>query len=314
MGYIEEKTAQLLEYRSTVTKPADFDMFWQDTKSQSAIQPINLEKTPYDYPDIHTKSYNISFDGFEGHRIHGIYIEPMFLGKKPTHTIVSFHGYGGNCGLPAQFMNYVILGCAVLSIDCRGQSGITPDSAYRSDNFKSHAAKGLGSKEDYYYRKVYMDGVRAIDAALELNPGSSIIVKGGSQGGALTLAVCALDGRPVAAFADIPSNCDIRRRIETATGSFSEITEYLKVYPEETDRIFEMVSYVDNINLAPWIKCPVYASVGLKDDVCPAEFFFGAYNMITAQKSVELYPFNGHGTPATHQIKVLEQIAEILTC
>lgn len=54
---------------------------------------------------------------------------------------------------------------------------------------------GLQSKENYYYRGAFMDLVRAIDFVAsrpEVNT-KNIFAEGGSQGGAFTLAACALD-------------------------------------------------------------------------------------------------------------------------
>lgn len=69
------------------------------------------------------------------------------------------------------------------------------------------------------------------------------------------------------------------------------------------------LSYFDTMNHAEHITCPVYASVALKDNICPAECFFAAYNRITAPKQITIYPFNGHdGARHIHWQKKLEYL------
>ena len=67
-----------------------------------------------------------------------------------------------------------------------------------------------------------MDCLKAIDfaCAQKETDALNIIVSGASQGGALGLAVCALDDRPTLALVDVPSNSDIQRRVEGRYGSF----------------------------------------------------------------------------------------------
>lgn len=114
------------------------------------------------------------------------------------------------------------------------------------------------------------------------------------QGGALSLYVSSLDDRIAVAFADIPSNCMMTERVKGEYGSFGTVANYLRRYPERTDKVLETLSYFDLINLTERITCPVYASVGLKDNVCPAKMFFAAYNRITSEKHINIQPFMGH--------------------
>ena len=83
-------------------------------------------------------------------------------------------------------------------------------------------------------------------------------------------------------------------RVRGEHGSFGQIANYLRRYPERTDKVMETLSYFDLINLAERIQSRVFASVGLKDTVCPAKFFFAAYNRITSPKQIDIQPFMGH--------------------
>jgi len=259
--------------------------------------PLNAERILYPYPSRHVTVYSISYNGFDDTRIHGWLIIPNFVEKEKLKCLIHYHGFTGNAGVPSDFMYWAMMGIAVISIDCRGQSGNTGNSMrYTSGSTQSVVCMGVLDKNEYYFRAVYMDCVKAIDFACiqEEIDESRIIIEGGSQGGALGMAVCALDSRPYLAMVDVPSNSNIEKRIEGANGSFSAVTEYLMIYPDRINKVFETLSYFDTMNMADRIKCKILASVALKDEVCPAKMYFATYNRINAPKEIKLYPFNGH--------------------
>lgn len=297
MTYIEQLSKDLYEYLPPLTKRPDFDDFWKTTIELSRSIPLNPQMDLYDYPSSYVKVYSISYNGFDETRIHGWFIVPQFVNKEKLPCVINYHGFTGDRGMPADFMQLITMGVSVLSVDCRDQCGNTGNSAhYSSGSTQSVVCKGILDKNEYYFRAVYMDCVKAIDfAASQLVVDCSrIIISGGSQGGALGMAVCALDNRPYLAMLDVPSNSNIEKRIEGRHGSFSCITDYLKKFPQRTEQAFETLSYFDTMNMADKIKCRILASVALKDDICPAKLYFASYNRITSTKEIKIYPFNGH--------------------
>ncbi len=315
MSYIEDASKELFDYYPPLTKRGDFDKFWQYTISEARKTPLCPEKKLYNYPGSYVDVFDISFNGFDETRIHGWYIVPKFGRDDKMPCIIHYHGFCGNRGRPADFMQWAMLGVAVLSVDCRGQNGDTGDAAkYSHGNTQSVICKGVLNKEEYYFRAVYMDCLKAIDFAciqdeVDVN---RIIVEGGSQGGALATAMAALDDRVYMALCDVPSNSNIEERIKGSHGSFSSVTDYLKVHSDKVDRVFETLSYFDTMNMADRIKCRVLASVGLKDNVCPAKCYFATYNRIKGEKDVKIYPFNGHeGGGAIHNEIKLRLVDDI---
>lgn len=297
MSYLSRFEEELSGYMPPLTKRDDFDEFWKETLETAGRVPLNPESRLYDFPSPHVKVYDIAFNGFDETRIHGWYLVPAFLKQDKFPCLVHYHGFTGDRGMPADFMQWVMMGVAVLSVDCRQQCGETGDHArYTHGSTQSVVCHGILDKYEYYFRAVYMDCVKAVDFACsrpETDAGR-IIIEGGSQGGALGMAVCALDHRPWLAMLDVPSNSDIEKRVEEANGSFSAVTDYLKAFPRRVEKVFETLSYFDTMNMADRIQCPVLASVGLKDNVCPARMYFASYNRIRAPREIRLYPFNGH--------------------
>ena len=308
-NYVDSVSGELFSYMPPLTKRPDFDEFWEETRKKAYSVPLEPERELYDYPNDNVAVYKISYNGFDKTRINGWFMVPTFLKKDKYPCLIHYHGFGGNMGRPAGYMQWLMMGVAVIAVDCRGQNGTTGDNAaYSAGSTQSVACKGILNKDEYYFRAVYMDCVKAIDFAVAQKEvdDKKIIIEGGSQGGALGMAVCALDSRPCLAMVDVPSNSDLVRRVEGAHGAFSSVTDYLKVHPYETDRVFETLSYFDTMNMADKIQCKVLASVGLKDDICPAIMYMATYNRIKSEKEIRMYPFNGHegGSSVHNEVKL----------
>ncbi|MEH7480974.1 acetylxylan esterase [Neobacillus drentensis] len=307
MGYIDDVTKDFYNYLPALTRRDDFDEFWKKTIQQAKAIPLNAEKILVDYPSTHVKVYDISYNGMDETRISGWFIVPAFMKKDKYPCLIHYHGFSGSRGEPSDFMHWITMGVAVLSVDCRDQGGKTGNSAAYTNGFViNNACRGVHDKDEYYFRAVYMDCVKAIDFAIgqEEVDASKIVIEGTSQGGGLGMAVSALDDRPVLAMVDVPSNSNLVSRIEGYHGAFSSVAEYLKMHPGETDLVMETLSYFDTMNMADRIKCRVLASVALKDEVCPAQMYFATYNRIYSEKQMEIYPFNGHEGGGSVQTEV----------
>ena len=114
----------------------------------------------------------------------------------------------------------------------RGQQGRSADNVISSSGFAAGwLTKGILDKNEYYYRGVYLDAVRAVEvlASMEGVDSTRIGVMGSSQGGAITLAVSALSDIPKVALAEYPFLSNFERAVEiTPTGPYLEIPEYFR--------------------------------------------------------------------------------------
>lgn len=314
MGYLDEKIAEMEAYLPPLTRREDFGAFWRATVAHTKALPLNPQIREVDYPSPHVKVYDVAYNGFDDTVIHGWFIAPLFIGDGPLPCLIQYHGFNGSRGTPANLMHWAMLGMCVLAVDCREQGGITGNAAaYGTGMVVNVNSKGVLDKEDYYYRAVYMDCLRAIDFAETcpaVDPGR-IVLRGTSQGGALSTAVAALDSRPALCLANVPSNSNIEKRVEGRHGSFASVNEYLRRYPDRVERVYETLSYFDTMNMADRIACPVFASVALADPVCPAKLYYATYNRIAAKKDIVVYPFNEHdGAGEVHIERELRCIAE----
>jgi cephalosporin-C deacetylase len=176
--------------------------------------------------------------------------------------------------------------------------------------------KGILDPKHYFYRRVFTDAVRAIEAARSHDAvdATQIAVTGGSQGGGITIAAAGLVPDVVAAMPDVPFLCHYRRATELVDAyPYKEIAEFCHAQRDKVDTVFNTLSYFDGVNLAARAKAKALFCTGLMDQVCPPSTVFAAYNhWAGSEKDIKVYPYNGHEGGGSYQtlekIKFLKSI------
>jgi cephalosporin-C deacetylase len=307
---------QLRKYKSPDPEPADFDGFWRQTLKETGSYDLDavfeaVDDDSYKLID----AYDVTFSGFGGQRIKGWFIEPAG-NHKPLPCVVSFAGYTGGRELPVDHLAYVTAGFCNLVMDTRGQGGQTPDDGPAGPQTSGFMTRGIESPARYYYRRLFADAARAIEAAAS-HPhvdARRIAVAGGSQGGGIAIAAAALAGKKVKLCApDVPFLCDYRRAIAIVdTYPYFEITTYIKRH-RSAKTVFDALAYFDGVNLAKRITARSFFSVGLMDTCCPPSTIFAAYNNIKAKKDIRVYEYNNHeGGGSLHALEKLRFLRQNL--
>jgi cephalosporin-C deacetylase len=294
---------ELRSYRPDEAEPADFDAFWARTLQETRAHPLDARFEPQ--PDTGfalVQVDDVTFNGYGGDAIKGWFLRPA-QADRPLPCVVTYIGYGGGRSLPVDHLAPAVAGLANLVMDTRGQgagwsSGDTPDSSGAGPSYPGFLTRGIESPDTYYYRRVFADAVRAVEAAAShpaVDP-ERIGVAGGSQGGGIAIAAAALVGDPVRAIAaDVPFLCHYRRATEiTDSLPYAEITRYLKCHRTRSRQVFETLAYFDGVHFAPRITARALFSVALMDMVCPPSTVFAAYNRVRAEKDIHVYEFNEH--------------------
>jgi cephalosporin-C deacetylase len=309
MSYLEKKKMELEKFFPPLTRKDDFDAFWAASLARAAKIPLKPERRLMETPLSYARVYDITYGGFDSTTVHGWLLLPAFLPFEKFPCVIHYHGFMESRGHPWDFAPWLLAGAAVLSVDCREQRGETGNKSGCPGGYvKNLFSRGLLDKEEYYCRALYLDAIRAMDFARSCAEvdAERIALEGASQGGGLGMAVAALDPRPNFVMVDVPSNSLLEKRVEHGYGAFAAVQEYLRIYPDRLEQAFDTLSYFDTMNMADKIRCPVFASVGLRDDTCPAELYFATYNRINSEKEIALYPFNRHeGGGALHLGKKL---------
>jgi len=303
MAFFDLSLEQLKEYRPARTEPADFDSFWDSTLTEARRYPLNLRLEPYDSGMKTLDFFDVTYSGYAGQPIKGWFVLPKYRqGKLPC--VVEYIGYGGGRGLPINWLNWASAGFAHFIMDTRGQGsawmpGDTPDLEPEgsSPQYPGFMTRGVLSPQTYYYRRVFTDGVRAVEAArsiAEVDPGR-IALTGGSQGGGITLAVAGLVPDVAIAMPDVPFLCHYKRAT-TLVNSFpyGEIAAFCKTHRDKIQTVFDTLAYFDNVNFAPRARAKALFSTALMDDICPPSTVFAAYNYYAGPKDITVYEYNQH--------------------
>ena len=293
--------AELRDYRSSQTEPADFDDFWSRTLDESRAFDTEVIVTPIDSPLATINAYDVTFPGYGGAPIRGWLRLPRGA-SEPLPTVVEYVGYGGGRGLVEDWLFWASCGFAHFHMDTRGQgstwsAGDTPDPGASGPHYPGMMTVGIEDPNDYYYRRVITDAVRALDATDQLpfvDPGA-LIALGTSQGGGIALAVAGLSSRIAALVSYVPFLCDFPRAITvTDSDPYKEISRYLAIHRAKEARALETLSYFDGVNFAKRASAPAEFTTSQMDDICPPSTVFGAFNEYAGEKSMTLWNHNGH--------------------
>jgi len=295
--------AELAAYLPEVREPADFDDFWSATLSESRAAGGDVTVVPAASPFSTVDVFDVTFPGFAGDPIKAWLIRPRGI-EEPLPAVVEYIGYGGGRGTIGEKLGWASAGYAHLVMDTRGQGsawgtgGSTPDPHGTGASTPGFMTRGIENPADYYYRRVFTDAVRAIDAVRTL-PGidpARVSVAGASQGGGIAIAAAGLAEGLVAALPEVPFLCHFERAVGfTDRDPYQEIARYLSVHRGAEERVFETLSYFDGVNLAARADAATLFSVALMDFTCPPSTVYAAYNRYAgADKQIEVYPFNDH--------------------
>ena len=294
---------QLRSYRSSLIEPEDFDDFWRATLDESRALGSAAQLRPVSTPITELVVEDLTFPGFGGEAIRGWVTRPAHR-DDPLPTVVEYLGYNGGRGIPGERIQWAAAGYVHVLMDTRGQGsgwgsgGDTPDPHGSGPAVAGFMTRGITDPLTYFYRRVFTDAVRLIDATREFPfvDASRIAVTGGSQGGGIALAAAGLVPGLRAVLPDVPFLCDFRHSVETALGApFTEIAEYLAVHREQIATVFNTLSYFDGVSFACRIDAPTLLSIALMDQVVPPSGSIAAFNELrTADRELAVYEFNGH--------------------
>ena len=302
MPAVDMSLDQLKVYQGKNPRPADFDEFWDAALLEMRATDPKVELIPVDFPSKVADCYDLYFTGTKGARIHARFAKPKNLqGKAPA--VLKFHGLSGSAASFRDLVYFAAEGFVVADMDCRGQGGTSEDvGGTLGTTHTTQFVRGLdGDPQDLHYRDVFLDTAMLARIVMDMDEvdETRVAAKGGSQGGALTLACAALEPRLKLALPVYPYLSDYKRvwEMDLAKGAYEGLRYYFRHFDprhEREEEIFTKLGYIDVQFLAPRIKARVIMSTGLMDTTCPPSTQFAAFNKITSEKEVVIYPDFGH--------------------
>ena len=276
-----------------VKLPNDFVEFWDKAKAEAAKVPMDVRMTLI--PERCTDKlnvYNVNIQSYRyGSRIYGVLCVPKGKGKYPAILKLPGAGVRGYKGdRESADKGYIVfeIGIHGIPVDMQG------DVYYNlyEGPLKAYYNFNLNDRDEYYYKRVYLGCVRAIDFIYTLPEfDGDLITYGGSQGGALSIVTASLDNRVKGLVSFYPALCDLTGFLQNRAGGWPRMFKDPKFNTPENIKTSQ---YYDVANFARLIKVPGFYSFGYNDLVCPVTSMYSAINMIKAPKEIVIAEETGH--------------------
>ena len=249
--------------------------------------------------------YHVSLQNYKKRsRIYGILCKPKKEGNYPAVLAVPGAGIRPYYGV----VDIAEEGIITFQIGIHGIPVTMEPYVY--DNLRYGALNGyqtmnLDDKDIYYYKRVYLGCVRAVDfiTSLPEYDGTNLAVTGGSQGGALSIITAGLDKRIKYLAAFYPALSDLSGYLNGRAGGWPHVFSPGNSAFIKDDKI-ETAQYYDVVNFARQVTQTGWYSWGFNDTTCPPTSMYSAYNVVNAPKELHIFQDTGHWTyPEQGQMK-----------
>ncbi len=286
--------------KPTVKSPNDFDEYWDIAKEELSKIPIDAIVTLK--PELCTSKINVYHVNLQNlkmplswrgtSRFYGMLSVPKKPGKYPAILGVPGAGvraYGRD--------DRAAKGIVVFKVGIHGIPVDMDDEVYRSlatGSLSGYQNFNLQDKDRYYYKRVYMGCVRAIDFIYSLPEfdGENLAVNGGSQGGALSIVTAGLDNRIKYLAAFYPALSDMTGYTKGRAGGWPHM--YKNYDEKKNPNWVNTTAYYDVVNFARKLTIPGWYTWGFNDNVCPPTSMYAAYNTIKAPKELHKFLETAH--------------------
>ncbi|WP_418987318.1 acetylxylan esterase [Bacteroides heparinolyticus] len=284
--------------------PADFGDFWNKSKAELAKVPlIYTKELVKEYCTDQMDCYLVRLQVNErGQAIYGYLFYPKHAKEASCPVVLCPPGAGiKTIKEPLRHKYYAEHGCIRFEIEIHGLNPKMPTEDFKdiSNAFNGkengYLNNGLDNRDNYYMKRVYMACIRSIDLLVSLPEwdGRNVVVKGGSQGGALALVAAGLDPRVTACIANHPALSDMAGYMAGRAGGYPH---FFRVAGMDTPDKLNTMAYYDVVNFARSIKVPTRMTWGYNDDVCPPTTSYAVYNVLQCPKEALITPINEHWT------------------
>jgi cephalosporin-C deacetylase len=287
--------------KPSISVPDDFDSFWEGKKKLLAAVPINARLTPVppppDRPGVDT--FDVQADCV-GAGLSGYYARPVGAKPKGCPAILMPDAAGVQSADLLAATRWGQKGCITLFINAHGIPNGKPKPFYAAlaaGELKDYRVHGRESRETYYFLGMYLRVQRGLDF-LTSQPewdGRTLIMIGGSQGGAQAIVGAALDPRVTFVVAANPAMCDHTGMVAGRVAGWPKL---IPIGPDGKPEpaVLETSRYFDTVNFASRVKVPVFGWEGFLDVVAPPTTVFAAYDNLAGKKMITPDISHGHQT------------------
>ena len=291
------------------SRPSDFDSYWNEQRKSLNALPMDIKSSGITDAVVGTgfSCENIEINCLGPKPARGYFAKPAIAAPKSLPGVILVHAAGVKGSWcrsePGNAMKYAKMGALCFDLNAHGMLNGQPDSYYADlevGELKNYYLQGMSSRDDFYFRGMYLRLLRAIDF-LSKQPewdGKRILVIGESQGGGQALIAAGIDKRVSAVVAIVPAMCDLLAPLADRRGGWPQPYES----SDSKDVLLKTLPYFDAANMLKGSKAKICVEIGLIDVTCPAATVYAAINQSKGKKIVYAVPYRAHHQPQDYNL------------
>lgn len=302
-----------LKIKPSLPVPEDFDKFWNEQKKILKNIPLNIKTTRVKTGRKDVELFDVQADTFNG-KLSAYVTMPKGAKNKSLPLVLLPQGAGVYSSSPS--FEWAQKGFIAMSFNVHGIPNGQKAEFYANlakNELRGYATKNSDSRETIFFRTAYMRVMRAMDVAMTFPQwdGKNLVLYGGSQGAGQTIAGAALyNDKVTLAVAKYPALCD---HSGIAVGRTTGWPHFVKTKDGQGNfnkNRMEAARYIDAMNMATRIKCPVICTIHFTDDVCEPTSCYAMFNNIKSDKRLYTYPEARHPAPKEENELMFKLICE----
>lgn len=290
------------------SRPEDFDAYWNQEKQRLNALLMEVKTKKMEVGDAAYECYDTEINCTGPKPARGYFAKPANAPVRslPIVLLVKAAGVKGSwCRSEvANALGYAKKGALCFDLNAHGMLNGQPEEYYtnlEAGELKDYSVSGLESREDVYFRGMYLRLMRTIEF-LTRQPEwdkKRIIVIGESQGGGQALAAAGLDSRVSAVVATVPAMCDWGGTLVGRKGGWPQ--PFKRAGDQE--KMKQTLPYFDAAHLLKNSKATLVVEIGLVDQTCPSSSIYAAINQAEGKKIIFPVPYREHKWPTEVQRK-----------
>lgn len=291
------------EFRPGFDEPADFMEYWDAQKKALRKSKCKVKLGSADPGDKYRDDYecwSITLPMPEGNPVHGYVACPAGAAPKSLPIVLFVHSAQpvtnkGSRASVKTALKYARMGAIAIDINAHGMPDDEDEEWYKQfrEEIKDYQNRPLTTREDFYFRLMYLREVRALDYVCSLREwdGQRVLVYGESQGGGQACAIAGLDERVTAAVINVPAMTDWGGSLQGRQSGWSKA--YGKAAKTELGQ--SILPYFDGANFLRHSRAKLFMVVGFIDETCHPACVYAAYNAaLSEDKVICSYPWRRH--------------------
>ena len=275
--------------------PGNFKAYWKKEKKNLEALPYEVKFGKNECEEYSLVCFDTEINCIGPKPVRGYLARPTKAAPRSLPIVLLVHAAGVKgswCKADAkEALRYAKMGKGTMCFDlnAHGMLDGQPDEYYNNleaGELKDYYYIGLESRENFYFRGMYLRLMRTIDFLTSLPEwdGKRVLVIGESQGGGQALAAAGLDPRVSAVVATVPAMCDWGGTLVDRKGGWPQPFEHAG----DQKKMKKVLPYFDNANLLKNSKATLVVEIGLIDNTCPSTSVYAAINQAKGEKII--YP------------------------